>query len=355
MTKFLNEQGLNHALAEFWAKLRGAAGGVPEVEDYAELADIESNVALVRAGRFAEAWGSAPEPAYNGEPLEVLLPLRFVEHPFILQNIYDEEYSVWMGGDGIDINAVQITLAGMRLLVVERHCWHSEGHDTFAYAWEPLPYELFGADVPAGWVRVIEDGNMDFLPSSAAEIGTIEAEYFVKYYESPDGMWAGVLESFEERLRPRGLYANIDGAWLFIGPGGNVSIPGAPGKDGQPGERGATGVSFYGWNTAANLTNVSSIAGMAVGDFVVNTGTATRTILGQSTVIGGVVRSTSATAGTAAGNIRGPAGTTASITMPTTGKLAGMTPAQAFQYLSEWLDGVQQPTVRIKVSEIDVV
>jgi len=47
---------------------------------------------------------------------------------------------------------------------------------------------------------------------------------------------------------------------------------------------------------------------MAVGDFVVNTGNATRTILGVSTDIGGVVRSTSATAATAAGNIRGVAG-----------------------------------------------
>jgi len=41
--------------------------------------------------------------------------------------------------------------------------------------------------------------------------------------------------------------------------------------------------------------------------------------------------------------------------MPTTGKFAGMTPAQAFQYLSEWLDGVQKSAVKIKVSEIDVV
>jgi len=42
------------------------------------------------------------------------------------------------------------------------------------------------------------------------------------------------------------------------------------------------------------------------------------------------------------------------ITMPTSGKLAGMTTAQAFQYLSEWLDGTQKNAVKIKVSEIDV-
>lgn len=43
------------------------------------------------------------------------------------------------------------------------------------------------------------------------------------------------------------------------------------------------------------------------------------------------------------------------IAMPANGKLAGMTPAQAFQYLSEWLDDAQKSDVRIKVSEIDVV
>jgi len=43
------------------------------------------------------------------------------------------------------------------------------------------------------------------------------------------------------------------------------------------------------------------------------------------------------------------------IAMPASGKLAGMTPAQAFQYLSEWLDNAQKSGVKIKVSEIDVI
>ena len=51
---------------------------------------------------------------------------------------------------------------------------------------------------------------------------------------------------------------------------------------------------------------------MIVGDYIVNTGTATLTILGVSATIGGVVKSTSATAGTAAGNIRGTTGATGS-------------------------------------------
>ena len=140
------------------------------------------------------------------------------------------------------------------------------------------------------------------------------------------------------------------------GPTGPAGSQGNPGATGSQGPAGANGIAFFGWNTASNLTNISSITGMAVGDYVVNTGTATRTMLGVSTVTGGVVRSTSATAGTAAGNIRGATGPAGpAITMPTTGKLAGMTPEQAFQYLSDWLNGTQQNTVRIKVSEIDVV
>jgi len=169
------------------------------------------------------------------------------------------------------------------------------------------------------------------------------------------------------------------------GPQGNPGAKGDKGDKGDTGNTGAAGaagakgVAFYGWSTASNLTNISSISGMAVGDYVINTGTATRTILGLSTAVGGVVCSTSATAGTAAGNIQGPAGpkgdtgntgatgpagpqgiqgpagSDANIAMPSSGKLAGMTPAQAFQYLSDWLNNVEKTTVKVKVTEIDVI
>ncbi|UMO77785.1 tail fiber protein [Bacteriophage Phi NF-1] len=71
--------------------------------------------------------------------------------------------------------------------------------------------------------------------------------------------------------------------------------------------RGNEGYSYYAWSTAGNLTNISSISGMKVGDYVVNTSGATRTMLGVSTAVGGVVRSSGATTGTAAGSILGPA------------------------------------------------
>ena len=181
-----------------------------------------------------------------------------------------------------------------------------------------------------------------------------------------EGLWARVNQALAAISLtpgppgPQGAKGDtgITGA---TGPAGAQGNPGATGNTGATGAAGAKGAAFYGWNTASNLTNISSISGMAVGDYVVNTGTATRTMLGVSTEIGGVVKSSSATAGTAAGNIRGatgpqgPAGSNATITMPSTGKLAGMTPAQAFQYLSEWLDNVQKTTIKVKVTEIDVI
>ena len=174
------------------------------------------------------------------------------------------------------------------------------------------------------------------------------------------GLWARVNQA----LSTISLTPGPPGLPGAKGDTGNTGATGPPGAQGNTGAAGAKGVAFYGWSTAANLTNISSVSGMAVGDYVVNTGTATRTILGVSTDIGGVVKSSSATAGTAAGNIRGatgatgpqgPAGSNATIAMPTTGKLAGMTPAQAFQYLSDWLNNVQKTDVKIKVTEIDVV
>ena len=144
-------------------------------------------------------------------------------------------------------------------------------------------------------------------------------------------------------IGPQGLQGNpgATGATGFQGPQGNT------GATGPAGAAGAKGVSFYGWSTAANLTNISSISGMAIGDYVVNNTTATRTMLGVSTGIGGVVRSTSATAGTAAGNIMG-------YTPPTTGPLANMTLTQVVAYLNNLCNGVQTP-ITLNVNTVRVV
>ena len=140
---------------------------------------------------------------------------------------------------------------------------------------------------------------------------------------------------------------------------GNIQGPkGDTGDAGAAGVAGAKGVAFYGWNTAANLTNISSVSGMAVGDFVVNTGMATRTILGVSTDIGGVVKSTSATAGTAAGNVRGatgPQGPAGDLgyTAPTSGPLANMTLTNAIAYINQFLNG-QHKDITLDVNTVKV-
>lgn len=84
----------------------------------------------------------------------------------------------------------------------------------------------------------------------------------------------------------------------------NPGPPGATGRDGAP------GTAFWALPSNANMTNISQIAGMKVGDYVINTWSSTRTILGVSTASGGIVKSTSATTGTASGNIRGATGAT---------------------------------------------
>jgi hypothetical protein len=87
--------------------------------------------------------------------------------------------------------------------------------------------------------------------------------------------------------------------------GGGSSEPGPPGPAGPAG---AKGTSFYEWNSATNVTNISQIAGMNIGDSIVNTYTANVTILGQTAIPGRIVRATSATAGTLGGLLQGPQG-----------------------------------------------
>jgi len=144
-----------------------------------------------------------------------------------------------------------------------------------------------------------------------------------------------------------GSIRGVAGATGQTGATGSQGPQGNPGATGATGAAGAKGTSFYGWSTAANLTNISSISGMVIGDYVVNNTTATRTILGVSTGIGGVVRSTSATAGTAAGNIMG-------YTPPTTGPFANMTLTEVVAYLNNLCNGVQTP-ITLNVNTVRVV
>ena len=175
------------------------------------------------------------------------------------------------------------------------------------------------------------------------------------------GLWARV----NQKLAAISLTPGPPGPQGLKGDTGNTGATGSQGATGAAGAAGAKGVAFYGWSTASNLTNISSVSGMAVGDYVVNTGTATRTMLGVSTDIGGVVCATSATAGTAAGNIRGatgaagatgsqgakgdkgdtgatgPQGPTgaANYTAPSSGPLKDMTLTQAIAYLNNVIQG----------------
>lgn len=96
---------------------------------------------------------------------------------------------------------------------------------------------------------------------------------------------------------PSGSVRGAVGAQGNIGPQGNV---------GNTGATGAKGVSFY--TIFADMANISAVAGSLIGDYFVNSDTMNHTILGNVTGPGGVIRATSATAGTPSGSVRGPVG-----------------------------------------------
>lgn len=79
---------------------------------------------------------------------------------------------------------------------------------------------------------------------------------------------------------------------------------------GDTGAQGEQGISFY--TTSANVSNISSISGSRVDDYIINVGSGTLTILGVSASVGDVIKIIDATTGTKVGNIRGPQGTTGS-------------------------------------------
>ena len=482
MEKFLNEQGLQRMLTGLWLKVRGMSGAMPEAETYDDLADIQSNVALVLHDSMDDEIIPLPfEPQtisqyiVNRGEVDIVnggLALRNMFPPITLDvtpapqyvpiefnRYYDMIFMALEQDDaGNMVKALQImlmpsddpdfthVLAALALLPENDYM---QNEAMYIYIWPGLT-EYNGAPVPElpGWYRIVGSlfGSMDgFVLMEPDELSMLACTV-IKSDESPLGLWPGVIDQIGITY-PRGQYANIDGEWIMIGPGGGAGmiVPGPPGPQGEPGEqgtpgqkgdtgaagaRGATGstgptgptgsqgnpgatgttgsagakgdtgstgatgsagakgdtgntgatgstgsqgnpgatgatgsagakgdtgnagptgaagtkgVAFYGWSTASNLTNISSISGMAVGDYVVNTGSATRTILGQSTEVGGMVRSTSATAGTAAGNIRGPAGT-ANYTPPTSGDFKDMTLTQLAQAVSEMAGGLRTVT-----------
>jgi hypothetical protein len=63
------------------------------------------------------------------------------------------------------------------------------------------------------------------------------------------------------------------------------------------------GPFFYTWSATSNMTNISQIPDMTVGDYIINSSGGTRTILGRSTANRGIVRATSEAACEAAGTL----------------------------------------------------
>jgi len=76
------------------------------------------------------------------------------------------------------------------------------------------------------------------------------------------------------------------------------------------------GRSIFAWNSASSVTDISQIEGMSVGDYIINTGSSTRAILGVTAPIGEVVQAITDADGQSRGNIRGAQGLPAAINYP---------------------------------------
>jgi|GEM_PF-3692409 len=107
------------------------------------------------------------------------------------------------------------------------------------------------------------------------------------------------------------LQCNIKGAAGAQGATGATGATGAKGDTGATGAQGETGAAG---TLTFPVTAATSTAptGARVGDLILNAGTATLTIAGVSTAVGGLVKITtlSPLAGTASGNVRGATGAT---------------------------------------------
>ena len=122
-----------------------------------------------------------------------------------------------------------------------------------------------------------------------------------------------------------------DNQWYINGVSTGVQATG------NTGATGATGKGFY--NVSSDVSNISTVTGSRVGDFIVNAGSTSLTILGTTAAIGDVVEITGDTTGSKVGNIRGPQGSTGN-TGPT-----GATPS--ISVTATQLSSSSQPTATV--------
>ena len=399
MAKFLNDQGLQWALAGLWAKMQGALRALPEVEVFAYLAAVESNAALVLQDSADEEIIPLPfEPqtishylAMRGNSFDIIdggLAARNVSLPVTLDvrpapqyepmeigYYYDFSFiALEQDSDGNAVKAVQLGLTpsddpnfthvfcAMAMSADNSSFSHES---MYIYVWPGLS-EFDGIPAPEepGWYRVIRDEYYSlegFDPAVPGELSLL-ACVVIKTDESPVGLWSGLLDQIGTAY-PRGQYAKLDGEWVLIGPDGDSGMvvpgpPGPPGAPGPPGFPGAPGTQgppgMQGIPGPQGNPGATGPAGPK-GD-TGNTGpTGPTGSQGPKGDTGnpGATGPTGAQGPKGDTGVQGPAGT-ANYTPPTTGPLANMTLTNAIAYINELLNGQQKP-ITLNVNTVRVV
>ena len=266
MEKFLNDQGLAHLLANLlaaqftvvdspddlagvsaplaWVRENGSLD-VQSLEEYAAQHDLGIGLDPVD---FNEAIGSLLTSPANLDPPMTLRAYSAIEYqPLELES----ENLIFMRGAG--------GFLGFGLIPTEGDYTHMIVAAKLSLDDPQFDFEnLYGYEWGAGW-RVLLNG--DLVPSDSL---AITADLALQTGGN-NALWDAIIEG----AAPRGLYAQPDGVWQFVGPGsggglggpsqkGEKGDKGDPGDSGDPGAAGVTGakgVAFYGWSTAANLTN----------------------------------------------------------------------------------------------------
>lgn len=171
------------------------------------------------------------------------------------------------------------------------------------------PDGTFGSISTAAKVPFGNNGNTPFINDDDFwQVGDLVYEDHSAYgvnapvpLVNEDGFWQ-VGDTVYEDSPAYGT----NGTVVTIGENNNWFLDGVDTEIPAIGANGDKGASIFPVTFA--VTNISEISGMAVGDSILNSSSGTISILGVSTSIGGIVKSTTSTTGTASGNIRGAAG-----------------------------------------------
>jgi len=229
MTKFLNEQGVQHLLSRLLSGGGETASGLTTVDRPEDLSDAVAPFAWVRNATQPQPLSFDPacaEAFAEAAGIDINDPdamLAFVQaEPNLIPAVrlqVAREISAQAPADTWPTLLVRGKEAILHLMAVPSS--NNELNVTFLaqrIATDFSSEVVFGYFVGSGlngWYRLILDGTA-LVPASPEEL-MLTADLVLQLNSPPD-FWRGVI--LEGNAVPAGLYAMPDAAWEFVGPGG---------------------------------------------------------------------------------------------------------------------------------------